>query len=62
MGSFPAGGNFYFQGDETQFLQQEENIQVLTPTLTKSFEPSQIAPIVQDRASVGRFEAQQETE
>ena len=44
VGSFLPGGNFYFQGDETQFLQQEENIQVLTPTLTKSFDPGQIAP------------------
>lgn len=44
VGSFPIGGNFYFQGDETQFLQQEENIQVLTPTLSKLFDPAQIAP------------------
>jgi len=44
QGSFLPGGNFYFQGDEEHFLQQEENIQVLTPALTKSFSPGSIAP------------------
>jgi uncharacterized repeat protein (TIGR01451 family) len=44
VGSFPPGGNFYFQGDEANFLQQEENIQVLTPNLEKRFEPPQIGP------------------
>jgi uncharacterized repeat protein (TIGR01451 family) len=46
VGSFlPAPGkDFYFKGDEEHFLQQEENIQVLTPTLAKSYDPSQIAP------------------
>jgi uncharacterized repeat protein (TIGR01451 family)/fimbrial isopeptide formation D2 family protein len=44
VGSFLPGGNFYFQGDEINFLQQEENIQVVTPTLSKLFNPSQIAP------------------
>jgi uncharacterized repeat protein (TIGR01451 family)/fimbrial isopeptide formation D2 family protein len=44
VGSFLAGGNFYFQGDASHFLQSEENIQVLTPVLSKSFDPAQIAP------------------
>ncbi len=44
MGSFLPGGNFYFQGDEGKLLQQEENITVLTPTLTKSFDPAKIGP------------------
>lgn len=44
VGSFlpVAGTTFYFKGDEATFLQQEENIQVLTPTLSKSFDPAQI--------------------
>lgn len=42
VGSFLPGGNFYFQGDESQFLQQEENIQVLTPNLSKRYDPVQI--------------------
>jgi uncharacterized repeat protein (TIGR01451 family) len=44
QGAFLPGGNFYFQGDAASFLQQEENIQVVTPTLTKSFNPGTIPP------------------
>jgi uncharacterized repeat protein (TIGR01451 family) len=44
QGSFLPGGNFYFQGDAANFLQQEENIQVVTPTLAKSFSPGTIPP------------------
>ncbi|MEK6283023.1 MAG: hypothetical protein AABN95_21910 [Acidobacteriota bacterium] len=42
VGSFLPVGNFYFQGDLAHFLESEENIQVLTPTLTKAFDPVQI--------------------
>lgn len=44
VGSFLPGGNFYFQGDEPNFLQAEEAIQVVTPTLSKRFDPVQIGP------------------
>lgn len=44
QGSFLPGGNFYFQGDVMNFLQQEENIQVVTPTLAKSFGLGTIGP------------------
>lgn len=44
VASFPPGGNFYFQGDPTKFLKSEENIQVLTPALSKLFDPPQIGP------------------
>jgi len=43
VGSFLPGGNFYFHGDP-DFLKDGENIDVLTPTLTKSFDPVQIGP------------------
>jgi uncharacterized repeat protein (TIGR01451 family) len=42
QGSFLSGGYFYFQGDEKDLLEQEENITVLTPVLTKSFSPVKI--------------------
>jgi uncharacterized repeat protein (TIGR01451 family) len=43
VGNFLPGGNFYFHGDP-DFLKDGENIDVLTPTLSKSFVPVQIAP------------------
>lgn len=43
VGAFLPGGNFYFQGDP-DFLKDGENIDVLTPTLAKSFDPAQIGP------------------
>lgn len=42
--TFVPGGNWYFQGDETALLQNNANVSVVTPTLTKSFAPGTIAP------------------
>jgi len=44
VGTFPSGGNFYFQGDEAHFLNEEENVQVVTPVLGKRYEPVKIGP------------------
>lgn len=44
QGAFPPGGNFYFKGDQATFLQQEENIQVVTPTLRKAYDLATIGP------------------
>jgi uncharacterized repeat protein (TIGR01451 family) len=41
VGSFPPFGNYYFQGNPA-LLQQAANITVLTPVLTKAFNPTKI--------------------
>ena len=43
VGTFLTGGNFFFHGDP-DFLRDGENIDVLTPKLTKLFDPVQIGP------------------
>lgn len=46
IGSFgpgTPGTNFYFEGDQAVLLVNSAQVQVLTPTLTKSFQPNSIA-------------------
>jgi uncharacterized repeat protein (TIGR01451 family) len=43
FGAGPAGTNFYFEGDPAVLLVNSAQVQVLTPTLAKSFQPNSVA-------------------
>jgi uncharacterized repeat protein (TIGR01451 family) len=43
FGAGPPGVNFYFEGDPAVLLVNAAQVQVLTPTLAKSFQPNSVA-------------------
>jgi uncharacterized repeat protein (TIGR01451 family) len=43
FGAGPPGTNFYFEGDPAVLLVNSAQVQVLTPTLSKSFQPNSVA-------------------